>query len=70
MSEPARAFQIVLRAGRARPWGVKQGARLRFCADLTVQVPMTSSFTKDGTPCLVGAGVVRTLKRGAIVVTA
>jgi hypothetical protein len=51
-------------------WGVRQGERWRFCEDLTVQVTLTSTFTKEGLSVLAGAGVVRTLQRGAIVITA
>lgn len=59
-----RAFRVKWDADKSQ-WGVIQGARWRFATSLCVQVTVTS---EDGALC--GVGVVRSLKRGEIVVTA
>jgi hypothetical protein len=51
-------------------WAVKQGARWRCCEDLTIQVTVASVDVAGEGACLSGVGVVRTLQRGAIVITA
>lgn len=51
-------------------WAVRQGTRWRCCADLTIQVTVASIEVAGEGACLSGVGVVRTLKRGAIVITA
>lgn len=55
---------------QSRGWAVKQGVRWRVCEDLTVQVTVASVAVEGVGPCLAGVGVVRTLQRGAIVITA
>lgn len=52
-----------------RGWSVKQGNRWRFAADLVIQVTVCN-IDNHGEAALEGIGVVRTLSRGRIVVTA
>lgn len=53
-----------------RQWAVLQGKRWRFCDDLTIQVTVCTSEVINMGQVLAGVGVVRTLQRGAIVITA
>jgi hypothetical protein len=50
---------------------VKQGTRWRFTAGLCCQVTVASTLDPERrTPMLAGVGVVNTLERGNIVITA
>lgn len=61
-----RGFRVYWDA-KKKQWGVRQGERWRFTRRLTVQV---STWDEQGDGQLQGVGVVRTLTRGDIVVTA
>jgi hypothetical protein len=56
--------------GARHLFAVRQGQRWRKCTDLTIQVTVASTVVGEVGPCLAGVGVVRCLKRGAIVITA
>lgn len=66
-ADQPRGFQVI--GPGVKGWGVRQGDRWRFCEDLTIQVTVATTFTKEGDRVLAGVGVVRTLQRGAIVIT-
>lgn len=71
--QPQRFIVAAAAPGAKQLWGVKQGARWRFCDDLTIQVTVASITAVDrgrAVAVLSGVGVVRTLQRGAIVITA
>ena len=59
-----RAFNVLFVYARSQ-WAVTQGRRKRYAETLAIQVPVTASGDR-----LIGAGVVRSIKRGEIVITA
>lgn len=61
---PAAPFYVHWSSEKNK-WGVLQGARARFASELCIQVTTLSQGQ-----VLTGVGVVRTLTRGRIVVTA
>ncbi len=54
----------------SQAWAVKQGDRWRFADALCIQVNTLTVIDPKNGHCLSGVGVVRSLKRGEIVITA